>query len=361
MTRAHAQDQRWMRATLSLARRGLGQVAPNPSVACILIKDDAVIGRGWTQPGGRPHAETVALAQAGTGASGATAYVSLEPCAHTGQTGPCAQALIDAGVARVVVALHDPDPRVKGKGIAMMEKAGVEVVRGVCSSDAVAINDGFFSRTTRNRPSFTLKCATTLDGKIALASGQSKWITGPEARKSGHRLRAKYDAILVGVGTVLADDPSLTCRLDGVKNQNPVRIVLDSALKTPVTANVVKDEAPTLIFTHSASDEGASYPPSVEVVVVDSTRDVAGLAEQLARRGLNSILIEGGAQVAASFVAAGMVDRIEHFVAGKVIGQDGLDALGPLSLASLGESPHFMLQRMKPVGSDMLASYVKAE
>lgn len=361
MTRAHAQDEKWMRATLSLARRGLGQVAPNPSVACILVKDDIVVGRGWTQPGGRPHAETVALAQAGAGAKGATAYVSLEPCAHTGQTGPCAQALIDASIARAVVALEDPDPRVKGSGIAMMKAAGIDVVRGIGAGQAESINHGFLSRIRRNRPSFTLKTATTLDGKIALASGQSKWITGPEARKSGQRLRAKHDAILVGMGTVLADDPSLTCRLEGVEDQNPVRIILDSTLKTSATANVVNSDAPTLIFSHSASHNSANFPSTVEVVSVNTTRDVEGLAEELARRGLNSILIEGGARIAASFLAAGMIDRIEHFVAGKVIGEDGLDALGPLGLASLGESPHFMLQRMKPVGLDMLASYVKAE
>lgn len=350
-----------MRATLSLARRGLGQVAPNPSVACILVKDDIVVGRGWTQPGGRPHAETVALAQAGKGAAGATAYVSLEPCAHTGQTGPCAKALIDAGVARVIVALEDPDPRVKGGGIAMMKKAGIDVLCGVGSREAEAINSGFLSRINRGRPRFTLKTATTLDGKIALASGQSKWITGAEARRSGHRLRARHDAILVGIGTVLADDPSLTCRLDGVENQNPVRIVLDGALKTPKTAKIVSDETPTIIFSHVPPKKDDHFPSSVQVIVVDTTRDVGKLGGELAQRGLNSVLIEGGAKVSASFLAAGMIDRIEHFVAGKAIGADGLDAIGPLGLASLGESPHFMLQQMKPVGPDMLASYVKAE
>lgn len=350
-----------MRVALGLARRGLGSVAPNPAVGCVLVKDNIVVGRGWTQPGGRPHAETEALKQAGSAAKGATAYVTLEPCAHTGKTPPCAQALIRAGVSKVFVAHRDPDPRVSGRGTQQLTDAGIQVVDGLCGTEAAAVNIGFLTRTTRNRPTFTLKSATSLDGKIALASGESKWITGRSARLHGHRLRATHDAILVGVGTVLADGPSLTCRLAGVGNNNPIRIVLDSELKTPANAKVLNGDAPSILVTSSSDTTGRNYPSSVEVLSVANTRDVPLVAEQLAQRSINSVLIEGGAQVAASFLSACVIDRWEHFAAGKALGSTGIDAIGDIKLASLGDAPQFRLTCIKKVGADMLASYVKAE
>ncbi len=216
-----------MRAALALARRGLGRVWPNPAVGCVLVRDDHVIGRGWTRAGGRPHAEAEALMRAGEAASGATAYITLEPCAHTGKTPPCAEALIGAGVKRAVIAVEDPDPRVSGKGIEMLKEAGMEVAIGIGEKEAKRLNAGFFSRITRGRPLITLKTATTLDGRIATGTGDSRWITGPGARRRGHMMRAMNDAVLTGIGTVLADDPSLTCRLPGLEDRSPVRIVVD--------------------------------------------------------------------------------------------------------------------------------------
>ena len=227
-----------MAHALALGQRGLGRTWPNPAVGCVIVHGGRVVGRGWTQPGGRPHAEVRALAQAGSAARGATAYVTLEPCAHHGHTGPCAEALIAAGVARVVTALQDPDPRVSGRGHAMLRAAGVAVTEGVLEPEARAVNAGFLKRVCHGLPLVTLKLATTLDGRIATASGESRWITGPEARRAVHALRLVHDAVLVGAGTARADDPDLTVRDLGATHQ-PVRIVIDSRLEhAPVAGHV---------------------------------------------------------------------------------------------------------------------------
>ncbi|MBT3305591.1 MAG: bifunctional diaminohydroxyphosphoribosylaminopyrimidine deaminase/5-amino-6-(5-phosphoribosylamino)uracil reductase RibD, partial [Alphaproteobacteria bacterium] len=223
-----------MRTALSLARRGLGSVWPNPAVGCVLVREDLghrIVGRGWTQDGGRPHAETEALGRAGELARGATAYVSLEPCNHQGETGACSEALINAGVKRCVIATEDSDPRVSGGGVKRLQNAGVETLTGICQKEALYLNVGFLMRVTEGRPMFTLKTATTLDGRVATVRGNSKWITGAGARAFAHGLRADHDAILIGIGTALADNPSLTCRLPGMEDRSPVRIVADSALR----------------------------------------------------------------------------------------------------------------------------------
>lgn len=364
MSASIADHQAWMRVALSLARRGLGRVAPNPAVGCVLVKDGIVVGRGWTQPGGRPHAETEAIKQAGAAARGATAYVSLEPCAHTGQTGPCAVALVASGIARAVVAVGDPDPRVSGQGNAILEAAGIPVTQGVLETEAKELNRGFMTRVTEGRPAFTLKSATSIDGVIALANGDSKWITGPEARAFGHKLRAQHDAIMIGVGTVLADDPSLTCRLPGLETRSPVRIILDSALRTPPGAKLVRScnaAQKTIIVTARGVDQTPFAATDVEFVTLDDPRDSAAVARALGDQGINSVLIEGGAGVAASFLRAGLVDEIAHFSAGKVIGSDGHGAIGQLGLADLRAAPHFTLKAIRRIGADMLATYVKAE
>ncbi|MCK5275514.1 MAG: bifunctional diaminohydroxyphosphoribosylaminopyrimidine deaminase/5-amino-6-(5-phosphoribosylamino)uracil reductase RibD, partial [Alphaproteobacteria bacterium] len=220
-----------MRAALALAGRGLGRVWPNPAVGCVLVdRDGRVTGRGWTQPGGRPHAETEALARAGGAAKGATAYVTLEPCVHHGQTPPCADALIEAGVARVIAATEDPDPRVKGGGLGRLRDAGIAVEAGLLREEAELLNAGYLMRQREGRPVVTLKLATTLDGRIATHAGESRWITGEAARARGHMMRARHDAIMVGIGTALADNPTLTCRLPGLEDRSPVRIVVDARL-----------------------------------------------------------------------------------------------------------------------------------
>ena len=346
MTRIDAHDERWMRVALSLAKRGLGQVAPNPSVGCLLVKNGIIVGRGWTQPGGRPHAETMALATAGKKAAGSTAYVTLEPCAHTGQTGPCAEALVAAGVERVVIATDDPDPRVSGRGISILKNAGLAVTTNILTPEADTINASFFNRITRSRPLFTLKTASTLDGRIALANGESKWITSPRAREMAHRLRVTHDAILVGSGTVLADNPSLTCRLQGVAGRNPVRIVLGGSGQIAPEAHVNDGSVETLNYSESTNVD----PHSLSDVV-----------EDLGKRGVNSVLIEGGGRVAASFLMSGLVDCLEVFSAGKFIGSSGIPAIRELELAKLEDAPHFTLRKIRRLGPDMLASYVKAE
>src|SRR5512134_1017521 len=232
------EDAHWMGVALTLARRGLGNTWPNPSVGCVLVRDGRVVGRGWTQPGGRPHAETEALRRAGDLARGATAYVTLEPCSHHGRTPPCCNALIAAGVARVVCAMRDPDPRVDGRGFARLREAGIEVVEGLLEAEAQALNAGFARRIREGRPFVTLKLATTLDGRIATARGESRWITGPEARREAHALRARHDAILVGSGTAVSDDPDLSCRLPGAAPVKSLRVIADARLRTPPTAQV---------------------------------------------------------------------------------------------------------------------------
>src|SRR5437763_13233042 len=225
-----------MRAAFALARRALGRSWPNPAVGCVLVKDRRVVGRGWTQPGGRPHAETEALKRAGGRAAGATAYVSLEPCSHHGQTGPCAEALIGAGIVRAVVAMEDPDPRVAGRGLTLLGDSGIAVNLGVGEEEARDINAGFLLRLAKNRPLVTLKLAMTLDGRIATHTGESRWITGEPARARSHLMRAQNDAVMVGSGTVLADDPLLNVRLPGLERYSPLRIVLDGRLRLPLTS-----------------------------------------------------------------------------------------------------------------------------
>jgi len=240
-----------MGVALTLARRGLGSVWPNPSVGCVLVRDARFVARGWTQPGGRPHAETEALKRAGDAARGATAYVSLEPCAHHGATPPCADALVRAGIARCVAAVEDRDPRVAGRGLAALREAGVETTLGVCGAEAEDLNAGFFMRVRHGRPLVTLKLATSLDGRIATHAGHSQWITGEGARRRTHLLRAEHDAVMVGAATALADDPLLTCRLPGAEQRSPVRIVADGRMQLPLTARLVTSaaSAPTWLIT----------------------------------------------------------------------------------------------------------------
>lgn len=352
-----------MGAALTLARRGLGRVWPNPTVGCVVVKDGRVVGRGFTQPGGRPHAEPLALQMAGDAARGADVYVSLEPCSHFGKTPPCADALVKAGVARVIAAAVDPDPRVSGRGLDRLREAGIDVVKGVRRDEAEALNAGFFRRVRSGRPLVTLKCATSLDGRIALSSGESKWITGPEARRRGHLLRGDHDAILIGSGTALADDPMLTCRLPGLEGCSPVRVVLDGALRLPVTSALVRSAraVPLWIITrpgHSAAQVEAYAGHGAEVL--EAAADDAGrlvpeaVLNVLGARGLTRVLIEGGGQVAAAMLRDGCVDRLAWFRAGKVIGDDGRAGVADLALDRLDKAPDFARVSFTRVGDDVL-------
>lgn len=351
-----------MCAALNLAARGLGQVAPNPAVGCLIVKEGRVVGRGWTQPGGRPHAETEALHQAGAKAKGACAYVTLEPCSHYGKTPPCAEALIAAGISRCVVALQDPDARVQGRGIEMLRDAGIAVVTGVCEAAAQEANEGFLRRVTQGRPMVTLKAASSLDGRIATRSGASQWITGPAARRRGHLLRANHDAILVGSGTALADNPRLDVRLPGLSGRSPLRVVVDGRLRLPLEADLVTraKAQPTLLVTRPGGDEdklAACRAAGLEVVELGRAEHPLPLDEvlqTLGGRGITRLLVEGGGGVAGALMAADLVDRIHWFRAAGVIGGDGLPAIAGFGLDLLQNMPKFTLRFSIALAEDRL-------
>lgn len=353
-------DADHMAHALRLAARGLGRTWPNPAVGCILVKDGQIIGRGWTQVGGRPHAETMALAQAGTAARGATAYVTLEPCAHHGKTPPCAEALIAAGVARVVSALTDPDDRVSGKGHAMLRAAGIAVTEGVLADQAAAVNVGFLSRVTAGVPHVTLKLALTLDGRIANAAGASRWITGPSARRQVHAQRATHDAVMVGIGTALADDPDLTVRDLGVSHQ-PLRIVIDSGLRLPPDSRLVRTAREVPVWLCHA--KGASIPEGLQdkgltlipcATGPDGRVDIYDALQRLAAAGLTRIFCEGGGTLAASLIAGGHANEIIAFSAGRVFGSNGTPAVGPLAGAPTLHAPDYVLSDLRVAGEDVM-------
>jgi diaminohydroxyphosphoribosylaminopyrimidine deaminase/5-amino-6-(5-phosphoribosylamino)uracil reductase len=357
-----------MRAALALARRSLGRTWPNPAVGCVIVRDGRVIARGRTQEGGRPHAEADAIAHAGGPLKGATAYVTLEPCSHHGRTPPCADALAAAGVARVVSALEDPDPRVRGQGHARLKEAGIAVDVGEGASQSAEINAGFLLRVKEGRPLFHLKLASSLDGRIATASGESKWITGEAARADGQRLRATHDAILVGGGTALADDPELTCRLPGLAGRSPVRIVLDSKARLAPTSKLAMTarRVPVWLVCTSAAPASARevlQEAGVEIVEVmaggDGRVDVAAAGQVLGARGLTRVLVEGGGQVAAAILKAGLVDRISSYRAGLVLGGDGRSAVGELGVNRLDFAPRFRLVSARSLAGDTLESWAR--
>ena len=358
-----------MRVALGLARRGLGRVWPNPAVGCVIVSNGVIVGRGWTQPGGRPHAETEALKRAGPAAKGAVAYVTLEPCCHQGETPPCTGALIEAGLARVVAAVEDPDSRVAGKGFEELRAAGIEVSVGICRDEALTLNAGFVSRTTKARPLVCLKTASTLDGRIATAKGESQWITGPEARGRAHLMRATSDAILVGIGTALADNPKLTCRLPGLGDRSPIRIVVDARLELPMSAELVTTagDVPTWVITvaNGENDRAAAYRDQ-GVELLEITADSDGYPEvnqalaALADRGITRLLVEGGAGIAAAFLKADAVDRIAWFRAGSVMGGDGTPAIAGYGLESLTDIRRFESVSTERLGNDWLETYRSA-
>ncbi len=359
-------DRGHMAAALALGRRAVGRVAPNPAVGCVLVKAGRVIGRGWTQPGGRPHAETEALGRAGAAAEGATAYVTLEPCAHHGKTPPCAKALTAGRIARCVVALQDPDPRVAGKGLDMLRAAGIAVELGLLASQAAELNAGYLLRQDSGRPRVTLKLASTLDGRIATGSGESRWITGPAARQWAHRLRAECDAVLVGGGTALVDDPRLDVRLPGLAARAPLRVVLDGRLRLPTTHDLVARAGAqaTCLVTRAGGDPARlSAYAAAGVELIEVPDDAAGRLSlpatlaALAKRGVNELLVEGGGQIAAALLRADLVDRLIWFRAPKVIGGDGLPAVAELGLECLDLAPRFARQAAVPAGDDLVETY----
>lgn len=363
-------DRRYMRLALALGGRGLGQVWPNPAVGCVIVQAGRIVGRGWTQPGGRPHGEVMALRQAGAAARGATAYVSLEPCAHHGKTPPCAEALIAAGIARVVTALEDPDPRVAGRGHALLRAAGIEVCEGVEGEAAEHSHRGFLTRVRAGRPMVTLKLASSFDGRIATAGGESRWITGGEARRRVHALRASHDAVLIGAGTARADDPDLTVRDLGVARQ-PVRIVAARHLDLPLAGRLARSARDVpLWLLHDAQnvpepvcarwrDTGADLIAAP--LGPDRQLDPAGMLAALGARGLTRVFCEGGGQLAAALLGAGLVDELVGFTAGLALGAEGRPALGAMGIDRLDSAPRFRLIATQAVGPDVMHHWARCD
>lgn len=337
-------DHAYMKMALGLSRRGLGKTSPNPSVGCVIVRNNHIIGRGWTSDGGRPHGEINALLQA-KDARNTTVYVTLEPCAHHGNTPPCAEALVEAGVSKVIVATGDPDSRVSGKGIKILQDAGVAVLQGLLQVEANLINQGFLLKTTEKRPLVTIKIASSKDGKIAKLKGQQNWITGPEARMRGHLYRANHDAIMVGINTVLIDDPMLDCRIPGLLAQSPIRIILDSHLRILSNSKICEtaNKIDTWVMTLSQDVEKTARlkAKGIAVIKVDANDEgkilLNHVMEVLAKRGITRLLSEGGAKVNASFVKAGLVDRIIWFKSAESIGATGVNALYDIPITELDQ------------------------
>ncbi len=349
---------KFMKLALSLAARGLGRTGENPSVGCVIVKGGAVIGRGVTAVGGRPHAEIVALMQAGKTAKGADMYVSLEPCCHFGKSPPCTDAIIKSGIGRVIISNIDPFPEVGGKGIKKLRTTGIEVITGVLEPEGEEVNAGFFKRILENRPYVTLKIAASLDGKTALEDGESKWITGIDARNFGHLLRSQSDAIMTGIGTVLADDPMLDCRLPGLEDRSPLRVIIDSKLRISKKSKIIATakKIPTVVFTAAPSGK-ALLKSCVTIEKIKSSRaglDLRAALGNLAGKGINRILVESGGKLAASLLKENLVDEIYWFVAPKIIGGEGLNGIAELGIRKMENVKNFALAETKKLGDDLV-------
>jgi diaminohydroxyphosphoribosylaminopyrimidine deaminase/5-amino-6-(5-phosphoribosylamino)uracil reductase len=360
-----ADDQRFMQLALALGRRGQGRTWPNPAVGAVIVKDGVIIGRGWTQAGGRPHAEVEALRRAGDAARGATLYVTLEPCSHVGKSPPCADAVIAAGIARVVSAIEDPNPEVAGQGHARLRAAGIVVDVGLCAREAAHDHAGHFRHIRDKRPHVILKLAVSSDDKIAAAGRKPVAITGDAARSRVHLLRAQCDAILVGIGTVLADDPKLTCRLPGMEAQSPVRVVLDRSLRIPGSSKLVHSarETPLWIMTSNLSEApaamklGAAGAQVIRVATAPPGLDLAAVLHALSGKGITRLLVEGGSRVASSFVAASLVDEVWLLRGSDAVGAGGVPALDALPLSAITQSPKLKVRASEMLGVDVLTIY----
>lgn len=367
-----SEDAAYMEMALALGRRGLGNTWPNPAVGCVVVAETprgpVVAGRGWTARGGRPHAETEALRRAGALAKGATLYVTLEPCAHHGQTPPCANAIVAAGISRVVCALQDPDPRVAGQGFAILRAAGIQVDVGLSAQQAAQDQAGFLTRIRLGRPHVQLKLAISANSKIAGAGGRPVRITGAKAHGRVHQMRAKTDAIMAGAGTVRADNPQLTCRLPGLESASPVRVVLDSRLGLPADAALFAgaSDAPVWVFTAEDAPKEAEQQLAAQGVRVfrcpagnDGRLDLAQVMRVLAGQGITRLMVEGGASLAASLLRADLVDEADLFFSPDAIDEDGIDALEGMSPEAITLSEDFMLCGQQKFGQDTLFTYVR--
>lgn len=362
-----ATPETWMARALKLARRGLYTTHPNPRVGCVLVKQEQVVGEGWHRRAGEPHAEVLALREAGERARGATAYVTLEPCSHQGRTGPCAQALIEAGITRVVAAMQDPNPQVAGRGITMLREAGIEVEVGLLESEAMALNLGFISRMSRNRPFVRLKMAMSLDGRTAMASGESQWITGPPARTEVQRLRARSSAVMSGVDSIIFDNSRLTIRAEqlGLEDgetialRQPLRVIVDSHLRMPLAAACLYEPGRTLIATCSSDEKRrkALEKAGAELVVLacDSGKrvDLQALLDYLANaENCNEILLETGATLAGAMLNAELIDEMHLFVAPTLLGGEARPLFALPGLERMAQQRPLRIDDIRSIGRD---------
>jgi diaminohydroxyphosphoribosylaminopyrimidine deaminase/5-amino-6-(5-phosphoribosylamino)uracil reductase len=356
-------DAKYMRRALELAAKALLVADPNPAVGCVIVRDGAVVGEGWTAPPGGPHAEIAALAAAGARAAGACVYVTLEPCCHTGRTGPCTTALIAAGVARVVYAAEDPNPAVAGGGIRLLRDAGIEVEAGEGARETRQLNAGFFSRMQRGRPFVRLKIAASIDGRTALGNGVSQWITGAQARADVHYWRARSSAVLSGAATVLADDSLLTARPGNAPGPfvQPLRVVLDPQLRIPPTARMLEADSPVLILTCAPEPRLPGLPQHVELAAVaaDSAGrcDLPAVLALLGARAINDLWVEAGSTLAGAFLSAGVIDELFVYTAPVVLGDDGLGMFALRGLTSMAQRYEFEVNSVEALGSDLRVVY----
>jgi diaminohydroxyphosphoribosylaminopyrimidine deaminase / 5-amino-6-(5-phosphoribosylamino)uracil reductase len=353
-------DRRWMARALELAREGFYSAAPNPRVGCVIASGETLLGEGYHARTGGPHAEVGALAAAGERARGATAYLGLEPCSHHGRTPACAEALVAAGIGRVVAAIEDPNPRVSGRGFAMLRAAGIAVESGLMATEAAALNAGFVSRMRRQRPRVTIKLGASLDGRTAMATGESRWITGPAAREDVQRLRGESCAVVTGIGTVLADDPRLDLRLDEslTRGRQPLRVVLDSRLRLSPRARLLAPPGQVLVCTtdehlpaatalRAAGAEIAVLPPGAEGL------DIEALLRLLAARECNEVLVEAGPALAGAFLAAGATDRLVVYLAPVLMGAGARGMFSLPGLTRMSERLQWRFSDVRPVGDDL--------
>jgi diaminohydroxyphosphoribosylaminopyrimidine deaminase/5-amino-6-(5-phosphoribosylamino)uracil reductase len=371
---AREADRRYMQLALTLGRRGLGRTWPNPAVGAVIVKDGVIVGRGWTQAGGRPHAEPEALRRAGEAARGATLFVTLEPCSHFGKSPPCADAIIAAGISRVVAAIEDPNPEVAGQGHAKLRAAGITVEVGLFAEEAARDHAGHFRRVRDGRPHVILKLAVSADDKIGAAGGKPVAITGEAVRTRVHLLRAQSDAILVGIGTVLADDPLLTCRLPGMAARSPVRVVLDRALRMPGASRLVHSARETALWVvaselaeaPAAAKLGAAGAQVLRVAPTSAPLGLKGLdleavLHALSAKGITRLMVEGGSRVASSFVAADLVDEVWLLRGPETIGAGGVAALDALPLSEITQSPRLKLRASETLDKDTLTIYERSQ
>ena len=368
MTTQNTIDKKWMSVALSLAKRTKGATWPNPNVGCVIVKDDKLIGRGWTAPTGRPHAETQALKSAGAASANSTAYVTLEPCAHTGKTKPCTSSLIRANVARIVIATRDPDPRVSGQGLKLLKNVGISITEGILKDEACYEHFGFFNRILNGKPKITLKLATSLDGKIATKNNESKWITGERSRKLTHLYRMQSDAVMIGSRTAIMDDPSLNVRHITTKQQ-PAKIIIDTTLKTPLTSKIFQsaNEFKTIICCGHNVDQSlvSIWINQGSKIIkcktnIDGKIDLIDAMKHLGTIGINNIFCEGGASLATSLLKADLIDEFISMTSGLLIGANGRSVVGNFDNLSISKLPILKLRESYKYGQDVVSIWSKS-